>query len=160
VLLPPEAKGSKWNMLPSLGLRWWRHMIVKVLHEHWIQVVICDCIAAEATGYRKNLALYQDLIMCIRSLHSLQTAQKIISYQNRICYESVRLKDRRLNVWECIYRRLFFPTASSVWHFRDPLHLTTSPFQLLKGIDNVQKIIVSNIKRCISRSALKFQIYK
>ena len=53
-----------------------------------------------------------------------------------------------------------FPLASSVWHFPDPCHLT-SPLQLLKGIDNIQKTIeTDDIKNVISRGTLKFQIHK
>jgi hypothetical protein len=35
-----------------------------------------------------------------------------------------------------ITQRPFFPTASSIWHFSDALHLTTSLLQLLKSIDS------------------------
>jgi hypothetical protein len=35
-----------------------------------------------------------------------------------------------------IHHRLFFPMASSMWHFPDLLRLTTSLLQLLKAIDN------------------------
>jgi len=41
-----------------------------------------------------------------------------------------------------------FPLTSSVWHFPDPCHLT-SLFQLLKGIDNIWKVI-----DCINKSLL------
>jgi hypothetical protein len=40
-----------------------------------------------------------------------------------------------------------------------PIRFNWGHLQLLKDIDNVQKI-TDNVKRCISRSTLKFQIYK
>jgi hypothetical protein len=42
-----------------------------------------------------------------------------------------------LNVLKYITHRLFFPTVSSMWHFPDALHLTTSLLLLLKSIDSV-----------------------
>jgi len=58
-----------------------------------------------------------------------------------------------------IYGPFFFsPMDSSKWHFSDLLQLT-SLLKLLKGLDNVQKV-TDNVKRCISRRTLMFQIYK
>jgi len=45
VLPLPQAMGSTRNMLASLGLRWWQHMIVIGVHEL--------CRAAEVTGPTK-----------------------------------------------------------------------------------------------------------
>jgi hypothetical protein len=38
--------GSAQNMLPSIDLRWWHHVIVRVLHEHCIAEEVTDCIKA------------------------------------------------------------------------------------------------------------------
>jgi hypothetical protein len=40
-----------------------------------------------------------------------------------------------------IYHRLFFLMAISLWHFPEPLNLTTSLVQSLQSIDKVQKMI-------------------
>jgi hypothetical protein len=48
--------------------------------------------------------------------------------------------------------------ASSIGHFPDPLHLTMLLLQLLKGINNIQKVIHNN-QHYVSISALVFHIY-
>jgi len=64
-------------------------------------------------------------------------------------------------VLKYITNRLFFPTASSVWHFPDALHFTMSLLQLPEEHrQHEQKRQVVDIKYCIPKSALKFQIYK
>lgn len=41
ILLPlPAAMGSTWNMLASLGLRWWQGRIVRGLHEPCLTVAV------------------------------------------------------------------------------------------------------------------------
>ena len=47
--------GSTRNMLASLGLRWWQHMIIRGVHEH--------CTAAEVTGPR-NAVLTPSIRLC------------------------------------------------------------------------------------------------
>jgi hypothetical protein len=55
MLFPPVAEGGKLIRLAFPGLRWWQNMKVIGFHETCLQVVICDCIAAEASGYRKSI---------------------------------------------------------------------------------------------------------
>jgi hypothetical protein len=43
------------NVLASFGHRRWQHMFVNGLHEHGIQVVICESTTAEMTDSRKTL---------------------------------------------------------------------------------------------------------
>ena len=45
----PDAFGSTWNMLTSLGLQLWQHMIVRDLRQH--------CITAEVTGYGETILI-------------------------------------------------------------------------------------------------------
>jgi hypothetical protein len=52
-----------------------------------------------------------------------------------------QLKSRPLYMFECIHHRQFLPMASCNWLFLDPLHFTTSLLQLLKGVDNIWKVI-------------------
>jgi hypothetical protein len=68
---------STRHILASLGLRWWHHMNVRVLHEH--------CVARKLLDL-ENLSLYP--VMSIRSYHSLPTMQKTISNKNWICYDN------------------------------------------------------------------------
>jgi hypothetical protein len=75
VLPLPEATGSTQHRLASLGLRLLQHMIVTILHDH--------CTAAEMIGSKKAYA--QSSVVSVRSYNSLQTAQKMITNQNRVC---------------------------------------------------------------------------
>lgn len=76
--------------------------------------------------------------MSISSYHSIQTVQETVFNQNHVCYESTWLMGIHLHVLEYTYHRLFFPPKdSSVWNFPQPLHLTMSLLQLLKGTDNL-----------------------
>ena len=59
MLLPlHEIMGSAWNVLASLGLRWWQHIIVRGLYEH--------CVAAEYICCRKTI-----LILRISYVHQI-----------------------------------------------------------------------------------------
>ena len=35
MLPPPKAKGTTWNMLASLGLRWWQHYQFQRFFPNW-----------------------------------------------------------------------------------------------------------------------------
>ena len=76
---------------------------------------------------QKNYPYEQGSFMSIRYYQSLQNLQQTISDQNRVFLrQSVRLKIRRLNLLQYIHHRLYFPMASSMFRFPEPLHLTTS----------------------------------
>jgi len=97
--------------------------------------------------------------MSIRSYHSLQAVQKTLSDQYRVCYDNqYSSKHRCLTMLEYIHHFMLFRMASSMGHFPDPLHLAMLLLQLLKGINNTQKMI-HNTKHFISISALEFHIY-
>ena len=80
--------------------------------------------------------------MSVRYYHSLQTVKKTASDQSLICYlrQSVKLKDKCLTVLEYIFHPLPV-TASCIWHLLEPVHLTLSLLQLLKGTDSLQQMI-------------------
>jgi hypothetical protein len=50
---------------------------------------------------------------------------------------TISLKGRRLILLQYVYRRLFYPMVSCMWHLIVPLHLTASVLQLSKGVDSV-----------------------
>ena len=100
----------------------------------WPSVVAAPhCIAELVSGSRKTNPY---VLISISSYHTLQTVQKTISYHNRLGYDN----KFGLKVLQYIYHCLSFPMASSMWHFPEPLHLTTSLLQLMKGTDNLQKM--------------------
>lgn len=74
----------------------------------------------------------------------------------RFLWQPIRLKGRCLNVFKYIKHSLFSPMASPTWHFLDPLHLTTSLLQLLKGTDKNDRLITSNILYLEVISILKY----
>jgi hypothetical protein len=63
----------------------------------------------------------------------------MISDPNGVCYDNMGYGKTLKRVGMCP-PSIVFPTASSLWDFPEPLHLSTSLLQLLKGIDIVQKL--------------------
>jgi hypothetical protein len=64
--------------------------------------------------------------------------QKTISDQNRVCYENKAQEQKPKRVAMYPPLSVFFSMANSMYHFHDPLHLTTSLLQLLKGFGNIE----------------------
>jgi len=77
--------------------------------------------------------------MSIRSCPSLQTVQITISAQSRFCMTINKAQGRTLKCAGIYLPSPVFFHGSCMWHFPDPLHLTTSLLQLLKGTDKVRK---------------------
>jgi hypothetical protein len=73
----------------------------------------------------------------VSSYHSLQTVQKTITDQNRVCCD-YQLSFRAW--WNISTIICIFPMDSFMWHFSKPLHRARSLLQILKGSDNVEKI--------------------
>jgi hypothetical protein len=119
----------RWIMLASLG---WHHVIVRRLHRKCILPEVLDCSQAVLVP-RIQLCPSDPTIPFnpCRRRFTIKIAFAVI----------VRLKGRLLTVLHYIYRRLFFPKASSACPFPDPLHCTVSLLQLLKGFDSVQEMI-------------------
>lgn len=92
-----EAKGRIQNMLAALGLCWWQHIIVKGLHEHCIQVEICDSIAAEVPGTTKTLVLR--IQSCLSGLAMFFKMHKMVFDQNLICCDNQQ--GARVHVTTC-----------------------------------------------------------
>jgi hypothetical protein len=145
--------GSTWNMVTSIGPRGWQHVILRGLMEHRIATEISDSIqiillpriellppdpATPFKMWKRNFPIKIAFAMTISKPQG-QMLKRNGMYQPS---------------------SVFFPMDNSTWCFPDPLHVTALLLQLLKGIDKNRKPQVSNIKRCISRSALKFQICK
>ena len=61
----------------------------------------------------------QYLVMSFRSYHSLQTAQKMYSVQDRVCYENQYGSRTELKVLEYVCHRQFFHDHLRVAFFRN-----------------------------------------
>jgi hypothetical protein len=122
-------------MLASLGLWWWQHMVVRGLDKH--------CIAVKVTGYRKTIITPS--IQLRPSDPSIRFKQRIRRFPIKFASAVTSSKAQRQTLKRvAIYppSPVFFPPmASSMWHFPNPLHLTTSLLQLLECVDSLQKMI-------------------
>ena len=76
-----KTTGSTWHIWASLGLRWWHHMNVRILHGH--------CKAAEVTGSWKTV-LIPRIQLC---------PSDPISNQNRDSYDNQQ--DSVADAWTC-----------------------------------------------------------
>ena len=90
---------SAWNILASLGLWWWQHIIVRDLYEH--------CIAAEYIWCRKTI-----LIPKISYVHQILTSLSNCVGHNflsksRFLWKSTRLRLRGLTVLQYIHPACF-----------------------------------------------------
>jgi len=65
--------------------------------------------------------------------------------KSRLMWQLVRLKDRRSNMLEYFFYRLFFSAGNSMWHFPYYLRLTTPVLQLLNDIDSLQKTYIYDV---------------
>jgi hypothetical protein len=113
--------------------------------------------AMHSSGYLlalEKLSLYSGFsyVHQIMTFHSIYVEDDF-RLKLRLLRHLIRLKVKRLNVLEYTPNRLFYPMASSVWQLPDPLHLTTSLLQLLKGIEGIEND-KSNI---LHREELKLQ---
>lgn len=76
---------------------------------------MCDCMTAEASGYRKKYLHTQDAVLSIPSRHSFQTVQKTISDQT--AFAMTVSKAKRQTVKRAGKYRLppaFYPRGQSV----------------------------------------------
>jgi hypothetical protein len=145
------SHGKYINMLASLGLRRWQHMIVKGLHEH--------CTATEVTGCIKTILIPK--VQLCPSAGTIPFKLCTRQFPIRIVFALTinKFQDYMLERVAIYLPSPVFPMARSIRHFPDPLHLTTSLLQLLRDIDNVQRMTEKLMykKHCISRHALIFQ---
>jgi len=128
-----ETMGSAWNILASLGLWWWQHMIVRGLYEH--------CIAAEYIFCRKT-----SLIPRISYVHHIlpflsNCVEHNFLSKSHFLWQSTRLKIKGLTVLQYIHPACFFPMPSCMWHLPASLHVTVSLLHLLQCTDSLQKAI-------------------
>ena len=123
------GSNGKYMICIFLGLRWWQRLIVRGLHGH--------CIAAEVAGSRKSLLTPSvQLRPWDFAFFFSNCAEDDLQSKSRLTWQSVRLLGRRLSVVQLTHHPLFLSTASSVWHFPDPLHWT-SLLQLSKDANSV-----------------------
>jgi len=97
-----KAVGNAWNMLPSLGLRWWQHMIVKCFNEDWIapEFTACNRTVLIPIIHLGLVDLAIPFKLCGR--------RKTISDQNcDLLRRSVKLNGRRTNLVKYIHRPPF-----------------------------------------------------
>jgi hypothetical protein len=125
---------SIWNVLASLGLRWWQHLIMEDFHEHWIQMLNCDCIAAEVAASRK--ATYPIINNYIRaSPFPSNCAEDDFRPKCRFLLQSVRLNERHLNLLSIVnptrcsnFSNLFYFWDNTV-HVSDGLSVRHQEFK-------------------------------
>jgi hypothetical protein len=95
VLLLPEAMRSTCNVLSSLGLRWWQHMIVRRLHEH--------CIAAELIGYRKTVLIPKTQLCPSHPTTPFKLCKRRFPKKKAYLFKKkLSLNGRSLNIVECL----------------------------------------------------------
>jgi hypothetical protein len=143
--------GSTRNILASLGLWCWQHMIVRGLYEH--------CIAAEYICCRKTI-----LIPRISYVHQiLQFLSNCVEHnflsKSRFLWQSTRLRIRGLAVLQYIQLRLFFfpcPAACGIfqilfmWQRRRYTYCSALTAYRKRSADNIKRFVekcftVSNI---------------
>jgi len=106
----------------------------------------------------ENYSYTQDSVMFKRSCHSLETVQKTISDQNRLCYGNQSVQGQTL-----VHVRMY-PLSPVSSHGQLYLALSRSsslhnaPVAITEG--RRQHIESEQFYHCISRRALKFPTYK
>ena len=154
IVLPlPEVMGSTWNLLASLGLWWWQHMIVKDLNEH--------CKPAEVTGCRKTI-----FITRIQLCPSDRTSIPFKQYRRRFTIKITFAVTIRKAQGKMLKRVAMYPPSPVfplwpalcdifpilfIWQHRCCSYSRTWTAYRRWKIDIVQ--------HCISRCALKFRKY-
>ena len=108
--------------------------------------------------FRKNHPYANDSVMFISSYHSLQTVQKTISDQNRIFTTNNKAQGQTFKHCNISTITSFFHGHLYVTFFRSS-SFDTLLLKLLQGIGSVRKWYIYSTKHCISRGALRFQIY-
>jgi hypothetical protein len=106
-MLPsPEAMGMTWYacMLASRGLQWWQSVIVEGLHEHSIHVHLSLHSSTSLPAVRKLTFFYPEFVyVCEILTFPSNCAEKNFWSKWRLLWQSVSLKDSRVNVLDCIF---------------------------------------------------------
>jgi hypothetical protein len=148
----PEAMGSTRNMLASLGLRWWQHIIVRGVHKH--------CIAAEVTSPTK--AVFTPSIRLCPSDPAIPFKLYRRRFQSKIAFamtiskaQGQALKRVRINALTSVFSNGqicdIFPTLFiSQRRWCNYWRASTANTKWKLG----------NIRHCISRSTSKLHIHK
>jgi hypothetical protein len=141
-------------MLASLGLRWWQHIIVRRLHK--------QCIPAEVT--------------CSR--HSIQLRPADPTVRFKLCRRRFLIKITFATTvskaqGQTVKRDAVYPTSPVFHHgqlcmsFPRSSSFYSITVATIEGIRQrigndtyIASSVVYSIKRCIYRSAFKFQIFK
>jgi hypothetical protein len=148
-----EAMENTWNMVASLGLPWWHHMIVRGLHEH--------CSAAEVIGSRKTMRIPRIRYRPSDPIPAFKICRR--RYAMKIVFA---MKINKAQGWSLkragIYplSPFFAPMASCMWHFAEPLHLTSSLLQYWMLPTAYRNLYIHNIKHFMSTSVSMFHVYK
>jgi hypothetical protein len=139
-------------VLASFGLCWWQHMIVRGLNEH--------CVTAEVIGCRKTILMSRIQLCPSSPTIPFKLCRRQFTSKLPFQWQSVRLKGRRLNALKYIYHRLFFtcPALCGLPRSSSLNNMTVAITE--EHPQRIESDKFHNFRHFVSRSALKFQIYK